>query len=130
MNMKIGDKVTIYSSRGSSSVPVAVTAISEVKTRQYVTEDGRRWRLNGIYSHDEVDAKNQKISSRQMSAYRDGDEQRIIRAGLVAGARKLTSGQTWELERDLVLLSDEDLRLMGEIAERLEAARKARKSES
>lgn len=128
--MKLGYKVTIHSSGGSSSVPVAVTHITEVKTRQYVTADGCRWTTRGAFSHEEVDNKNQRISSRIIREYREGDEDRIVLARLVKGAKKLVGQDQNRLIRDLELLSAEDLSVLEGIAERLEAARKVRDSES
>lgn len=124
--MKVGDKVTICETGiGGSRYPVGVTTVAEVGKRFMRTEDGRRWQVKGIFQA-EANARGAVIGTAIVREYKDGDEQKAERTGLLLRARRLLRGQIWQIERDFALLDNEDLKTLAEISDRLDAARAVR----
>lgn len=120
----VGDKVTIYSGRGSSQKAVAITVVREVRTRFFLTGDDRRWQTKGIF-HNEVNARGTEISRLHAQPYKAGDEAHVVRTQLLDDAKGI-----FGLERYVGLLDDTDLARLGGIVKRLTALKEARNNSS
>jgi hypothetical protein len=124
-NFKVSDLVTVYEGRGSyNETLLAVTTVADVGGKTTKTADGSRWNKRG--EHVDIRGSRIQTSARRIRPHKPGDEEGIARQKLLDGALRLLRGQVWELERDLGLLGDDDLRALAEISKRLDAARKAR----
>lgn len=122
--MNVGDKVTIWDGpRYGKTTARAVVRVSEFGKRYLLTSDGRRWQVKGIIQH-EVDNRGSEIGTASIREYADGDEGRANRTMLLRSASRLMILATPNTENKLSLLGDTDLKTLGEIAERMEAAMK------
>ena len=122
--MKVGDYVAITTTTvGGRETLRGKAKVTQISPRQITTFGGLKWctRTDPLGYH-----KEKKPGYRRIRLWTPEDDVRLAQQKLIDRACKLFDcGSEYRLRDDFRMLSDEDLRALGDIAERLKAAQAA-----